>query len=232
MIHNGHRERLRNKAEEYGFSCLEDHEKLELMLGYSIPRRNTNEIAHELINYAGSLRGVFDMEMSELKKIGGVGNYTAFMIKLIGNIMNCPKTPPKNRYDMSRFSYVKEYISMLFAGSEKEEIYAIYLDKKMNLIECVKVASGNEWQAVAYPKDVFRPAMLNGAASFILTHNHPGGSTKPSRDDISYTVNMEAASNAVRLTMLEHIIYAEGECYPIMKGSKINLANSIEYDEV
>ena len=129
MLHNGHRERLRNKAVEHGFSCLEDHEKLELLLGYSIPRRNTNEIAHELINYAGSLGGVFDMETSELKRVAGVGFYTAFMIKLIGNIMNCPKSPPKNRFDMSKMSYAKKYISMIFAGAEKETTVASDAEK-------------------------------------------------------------------------------------------------------
>ena len=69
MLHEGHRERLRNKAIEHGFGCLEEHERLELLLGYAVPRRNTNEMAHMLIDRAGSLRGVFDMDASEIKKI-------------------------------------------------------------------------------------------------------------------------------------------------------------------
>lgn len=232
MLHQGHRERLRKKAFEYGFDCLEDHECLELLLGYAIPRKNTNDIAHELINKAGSLRGVFDMEISQLKRVDGVGVMAAFMIKLVGNLMRRPSTTLRKKVDLSKVSAVKNYAKVLYATAEKEEIYALYLDKKMVLIERVKVSEGGEWQAGVSPKDILAPALLNGAPMFILVHNHPKGYAKPSQDDLNFTVRLESASKAVGILMLEHMVYAEGEIYPIMRSSKIRSLQAIEYDEV
>jgi len=230
MIHKGHRERLRNKAIEYGFECLAEHERLELLLGYAVPRKNTNEMAHMLIERAGSLRGVFDMDIAEIKSISGLSLYAAFMIKLIGFIMNCPKAPPKKRVDLSKYSAVKEYLSMLFGASEKETLYALYIDKKFSLISCEKIASGSEWQAGINKKAILNPAILNMAAGVILAHNHPGGLVKPSSDDISFTIDMEKACSVVDTILIEHVIYADGEFHPIMMKSKLSSAFAIEYD--
>lgn len=232
MLHDGHRERLRKKAIDYGFNCLEPHECLELLLGYAIPRKNTNDIAHALINRAGSLRAVFDMEMSELKQVEGMGVFSAFMVKLIGYIMNSPRNTAKKRAELNKFSLVKKYTETLFATSEREELYALYLDKKMTLTERVKISDGGAWQAGVSPRDILAPALLNGASFFILAHNHPRGTVKPSQDDLNFTVRMEAASNSVGITMIEHIVYAEGEVHPIMRGAKISAVAAIEYDEV
>lgn len=232
MLHDGHRERLRNKAMEHGFVCLEEHECLELLLGFSILRRNTNEVAHELINRAGSLSGVFDMELSELKKVPGVGRISAFLIKLVAYIMSLPKQPRKNRADFSKLSLVRAFSQRFFAALDREVIYAFYLDKRMGLIEKVRIAEGSEWHVGVSPREILTPALLNGAASFLIIHNHPHGETKPSRDDMNFTVRLESAASAVGLIMVEHLVYAEGELYPIMKGVKIHLADSIEYDEV
>lgn len=230
MIHTGHRQRLRNKALEHGFGCIEEHERLELLLGYAVPRKNTNEMAHLLIDKAGSLRGVFDMDWSEIKSIEGLGLYAAFMIKLIGYIMNCPKAPPKKRVDLSKYGKVKDYLSLLFGACEKETLYALYIDKKFSLISCEKVADGSEWQMGVNKKSILNPAIVNMAAGIILAHNHPRGLAKPSSDDINFTVDMERACSVIDTVLIEHIIYADGEFHPIMKNSKIRSPFAIEYD--
>ena len=230
MIHTGHRQRLRNKALEHGFGCIEEHERLELLLGYAVPRKNTNEMAHLLIDKAGSLRGVFDMDWSEIKSIEGLGLYAAFMIKLIGYIMNCPKAPPKKRVDLSKYSKVKDYLSLLFGACEKETLYALYIDKKFSLISCEKVADGSEWQMGVNKKSILNPAIVNMAAGIILAHNHPRGLAKPSSDDINFTVDMERACSVIDTVLIEHIIYADGEFHPIMKNSKIRSPFAMEYD--
>lgn len=232
MLHEGHRERLRAKAEEYGVACLEEHEVLELLLGYGIARRNTNEIAHELINRAGSLRGVFDMSISELEKTKGVGHYTAFMIKIIGFIMNRPKAPPKNRVDLSKFSAVKEYAKMLYGGANTETLYALLLDKKFKLIKCVNIANGSAWQVGIDKSALARAVLEDEASAVILLHNHPGGVASPSRDDLNFTVEIERTFSAISMPFVEHIVYAEGECYPIMKTNKQKATIAIEYDDI
>ena len=229
-MHEGHRERLRNKATAYGFECLEDHEKLELLIGYAVPRKNTNEMAHLLVSYAGSLRGVFDMDMAEIKSVSGLGNYAAFMIKLIGYIMNSPKAPPKKRVMLNKYSLITEYLSMLFSTAEKELFYALYVDRNFSLICCVKIAEGSEWQAGINKKSVLNPAIVNMASGIILAHNHPKGVAYPSHDDIGFTIEMEKACRVIDSTLVEHIVYAEGAFHPIMSKAKTHSTFAIEYD--
>ena len=230
MLHEGHRERLRAKAEEYGMTCLEEHEALELLLGYGIARRNTNEIAHELINRAGSLRGVFDMSLAELEKTKGIGHYTAFMIRLIGFIMNRHKAPPKKRVDLSRFSAVREYAKMLYDGTTTETLYALLLDKKFKLIKRVNLSSGSAWQIGIDKSVVARAVLEEDASAVILLHNHPDGVLAPSRDDLNFTVEIERTFSAINMPFVEHMVYADGECYPIMKSNRQRATIAIEYD--
>ena len=231
-LHSGHRERLRNKALEYGMECLEDHEVVELFLGYSIPRKNTNEIAHRLVDAAGSLGGIFDMEISEVKKIEGMSEYSTFLVRLVKYMVRSKKKPPKRNVDLSRFSYVEKYADSLFAASENEVLYALLLDKKMRLIRAYKAAEGNEWQAGVSKKDILKAAIEESAASVILLHNHPGGVAYPSHDDLIFTVDMERACGIVDLCLVEHIVYAEGECHPIMIRDKMGSLKAIEYDRI
>ena len=172
------------------------------------------------------------MELSELKDAPGMGVVSAFMIKLIAYIMSCPKPQNKKRIDLSKFSHVCDYSQRLFAASDRELCYVLYLDKRMGLVEKVKVAEGGEWQIGVLPRDILGPAFKNNSASFIVIHNHPHGEAKPSHDDINFTVRLEAAANSVGIIMAEHMIYADGRLYPIMKSSKIKLVSAIEYDEV
>ena len=230
-MHEGHRERLRNKALKYGFGCLAEHERLELLLGYAVPRKNTNETAHKLIEHAGSLKAVFDMDVGDIKKVGGLGGYAAFMIKLIAFIMKSVGTPPKTKVNLSKYSNVKEYLEMLFCAEEKEVLYALYLDKKFSLICCERVASGSEWQIGVSKKEILKSAIDNMAACIILAHNHPGGLAYPSSDDIGFTVEMEKACSIIDTVLIEHIIYADGEFHPIMRKSKLGSVWAIEYNE-
>lgn len=86
LPHEGHRERLKNRFLTSSLDNFEPHNILELLLFYSIPRQDTNEIAHALLDRFGSLKGVFDADFSELIKIKGIKENSATLIKLIPQI--------------------------------------------------------------------------------------------------------------------------------------------------
>ncbi len=232
MVHDGHRERLRAKAENFGLECLEPHEMLELLLGYSIVRRNTNEMAHDLINRAGGLREVFDMKDSELVKTDGVAYRTSFMIRLIGFIMNRPKVPPKSRIALGRLSDIEKYAEMLFGGANEERLYVLLLDQKFKLLKCTTVCDGSSWQVGVDKTKIARASIDEDASAAILLHNHPRGDAVPTRDDLNFTVEIERTFSAIGIPLLEHIVYAEGKCYPIMRRSKQSATFAIEYDDI
>ena len=230
MVHDGHRQRLRDKAEKYGLDCLEQHEQLELLLGYCLKRCNTNEIAHELIELAGSMQGVFELGDSDIKKVKGLGEQASFFLRLTGFIMQRPKLPPRSRVDLSRMSAISDYARLLFGGIREERLFVILLDRHFKLLKCTQVANGSEWQIGVDKRRIARAAVSDDAAAAVLIHNHPKGDAIPTRDDLNFTVEIERTFSAIGVTLLEHIVYAEGNCYPIMRRTRESTAYAIEYD--
>ena len=83
MLHGGHRERVRKRFISEDLDNFSPHNVLELLLFYAIPQKDTNEIAHRLLNTFGSLSGVFDAPIEELKNVNGIGENAAVFIKLL-----------------------------------------------------------------------------------------------------------------------------------------------------
>ena len=86
VSHEGHRQRLKNRFLTEGLDSFETHNILELLLFYSIPQRDTNGIAHKLLDTFGSLKGVFEADFEELIKIDGIKENTATLLKLIPEV--------------------------------------------------------------------------------------------------------------------------------------------------
>lgn len=82
-IHEGHRARMKKKLLENGERSLADHELLEVLLYYAIPRRDTNELAHRLLKQFGSLRGVLSAPVQELACVSGVGQQAALLLGMV-----------------------------------------------------------------------------------------------------------------------------------------------------
>ena len=87
-LHEGHRQRLKERFIKNGLSDFEDHNVLELLLFYSVPRSDTNELGHKLLKKFGSLSNVFDAPVDELCKVEGIGLHSATLIKLIPELCN------------------------------------------------------------------------------------------------------------------------------------------------
>src|SRR5690554_7825953 len=82
-MHTGHRDRVKNRFLNEGLDSFDQHQVLELLLFYSIPYKDTNELAHELINRYGSLAAILEADPFELQKVKGVGKNTAVLLSLL-----------------------------------------------------------------------------------------------------------------------------------------------------
>ena len=82
-IHDGHRANVRRRFLQAGLDAFADHEALELLLFYAIPRRDTNPIAHALIDRYGSLEAVLNAPVEDLKKVEGIGENAAVLLRLV-----------------------------------------------------------------------------------------------------------------------------------------------------
>lgn len=128
-LHSGHRERLRSQYIKNGFFGLHSHQLLELLLYLPIKRKDTNPIAHDLINTFGSLPKVFDADPHELEKVEGVGSSTAVYLKaLLAIYSEYGADPDGQRITLEDSRRAFEYYSAAADFSDGEQIIVTALD--------------------------------------------------------------------------------------------------------
>jgi len=219
--HDGHRQRLLDKFVKFGGESFENHEIMEMLLFYSIPRVNTNEIAHGLIERFGSIRGILDASIEELCQVHGIGLRSAELIKLTAELFaRSANEKIDTKKQFTKYSQVCEYLSAQYIGISKEIVYLLVFNNAMRLIATEKIGEGNA-NSVAISSDmILKCAYQYNSTNIILAHNHPNGKALPSGDDLTTTgiVRNHLAAYGVRL--IEHFVIAEGKCMPIIHGSK------------
>lgn len=217
--HDGHRERLREKFLSTNGAGLEDHEVLELLLFYSVPRINTNEQAHDLINTFGSLKGVLDADVKDIEKINKVGEKSATLIKIVSALVSrysVQSEDPRQQYNT--FSQVSTYLNGLFAGQSTEKVYLLLFNNAMRLIKALQIGDGSVNMTAVSPNMAARAALEYNASYVILAHNHPAGLAIPSSEDVTTSYAMKAAFQAIGITMIDHFLIADGKCIPILRS--------------
>ena len=227
MIHDGHRERLRNRFLNSPDS-FEDHELLELILFYSIPRKNTNEVAHKILTRFGSIKGMLDANIESLTDIDDIGINTAIYIKALAKLVSkYAVSEPKNDALLKSPETLALFLKSLFIGTENEMSYVLLFDNSKRLIKCEKIGEG--FSSVEHNislRKAVQEALNNNATSAILVHNHPNGKAFPSGDDIHATNKIKMILEGLGITLMEHFIIAENECRPIINYQKANIFNT------
>ena len=220
-IHKGHRNRLKKQFLSEGFSeYIPEHKLLEMLLFYSIPRKDTNELAHELLNIFGSFHGVFEATPAELVKIKGISEHTATLIKLTFEI--------NKRYIKSRATKPKvyksdsdivEYITTKFFGETSEVVYMFCFDNRNCLIGQDIISYGDiNTVALSYRK-MAEIAFKYKAASVVLAHNHPAGNLRPRAADARATLDIRRTLNALNIELKDHLIISPDGYISLAKDS-------------
>lgn len=225
MVHDGHRERLRNRFLASP-SSFEDHELLELMLFYVVPRKNTNELAHALLERFGSLKCVLDAGIPALKSVKDMGDNSALFIRVIAEVLlRYERCDYETTDSFSSYALLGKYMRSLFVGTENEITYLILLDNANRLLSCKKIAEGYSCGNTISYREISVEAVLQNAAAAILVHNHPNGKPIPSGEDITATAKIKEILTALGVTFIDHFIVAKGKCMPILSCEKAPLYN-------
>ena len=211
-IHDGHREKMRQRFLKSGLDAFADHEALELLLYYAIPRRDTNPIAHALMERYGSLSAVLAAPVEDLKKVEGVGESAAILLKLAPQLYRKAKmSDAEQETILSSVERVGAYLLERFAGEKNEVVYQLCLDRKGKLLVCKKLGEGGVTSADLDIRRLVENALLTGASAVVLAHNHPSGVALPSRDDYAATDRAKTALAVVGVALADHIIVADGD---------------------
>jgi len=211
----GHRERLRKRFLQAGADAFADHELLELILTYSIPRRDVKSIAKALLERCGDLAGVFGAPRDLLESVPGMGSESAALIRLMAD-MAAEIWKPERRRHRKRISTLDDAIKAvraLVGAKREEEFYVILLDAKNQVLGEERLVQGTVDRVAVFPRKVLELALSRRAAAILIAHNHPSGDPTPSRQDRELTSAMKEAARAVEVRFLDHIIMAGNETY-------------------
>lgn len=212
-IHDGHREKMRRRFLSGGLEQFADHEALELLLYYAIPRRDTNPIAHALMDRYGSLSAVLAAPVEDLQKVEGIGESAAILLKLVPRLCAKARLADADRQELvlNTASRAGAYLLERFYGEQNEVIYQLCLDRKGKLLACKKLGEGNIASAALDVRKLVENAILNSASSVVLAHNHPSGIASPSGEDYAATDRARAALETIGVSLADHIIVADGD---------------------
>ena len=218
-VHDGHRDRLKSRFAEHGLESFNDINALELLLFYAIPRKDTNVMAHDLVDRFGSLSGVFDASLRELTEVPGIGENTALLIKLIPQMMKKCQLSKVNDIRVFRSSNdLGRFLVPRFMDERDELALLLCLDSRKSLI-CCRVLNRGVVNAVDITvRRLVELALKNKAASLVLAHNHPEGIALPSREDEAFTRKAGEALRLMGMELVDHIIVA-GDRYFSMRDS-------------
>lgn len=210
LIHSGHRKRVINKFIEHGLDSFEEHEVLEMLLFFSVPRIDTNPLAHRLIEEFGSLQNVLSAEPQELKLVKGVGDNTAALISLFRNIRKYQNTQliEKNiRFDATH--EIGEFCVKYFSEHIDESAIMLSMDSKRRLKKVSVISNGNVNETYFDINKIMKDALNFRAAGVVVAHNHPNGILQPSSSDIILTKEIRDLLMGVHIQLIDHIICNE-----------------------
>ncbi len=220
-IHEGHRERMKQRFMEQGLDAFDDHQVLELLLFYSMPRKDTNPLAHQLLEHFGSLEAVFEAPTEELKKISGIGDSAVTLLRLIPEVSR-RYLIDKNSFDkvLDSSAKVGAFLVPRFMYERDEVVIVICLDAKCKVLACKELFRGAADCAEISIRKIAELALAKNASSIILSHNHVSGIALPSIEDEMTTKRIKATLDAMGISLIDHIIVA-GDDYISMSDSGI-----------
>ena len=189
-----------------------DIQVLDLLLFFAIPVKDTNPIAHALLDHFGSLSQVLEADVEELKKVPGIKDHAATLLALVTQLcryyqVNCAQ---QNQI-LTTLEDCGRYLVPRFFGRTKETVFLLCLDAKCKVLCCKDIGEGSVNTASISVRKVVETALAANATTVVLAHNHPSGIAIPSNEDIQTTQRIAAALYAVEIHLADHIVVAEGD---------------------
>lgn len=212
-VHDGHRDRVRKRYIQEGLDGFQEHEVLEMLLFYCQCRKDTNDLAHRLLDEFGSLTNVLSATPSQLSEIVGVGEGTAVFLRFINDVNRYIQVKKKEYSCKSLLTLDEcgEYLFPQFIGRRNEVVYIVCLDSKCKILGCKLLGEGSVNSAAVPIRRIVETSLNMNASTVVLAHNHPSGVALPSTDDVQTTRTLANALHAVDILLADHMVFSDDE---------------------
>lgn len=213
-LHTGHRDRMRQKfMDDCNGEHFPDHELLEFLLYFSVPRKDTNETSHRLMEEFGTLEKVLDADRDRLLAVDGLGERSATLLTVVRELAR--------RYAAAKIDEDRElpvfdtpekiaaFLRPRFLGVTVERAYLLLFDNAMHMLDCRHLGDGEISSVLVSVRKIAEYAFRKHAALVVLAHNHPGGISVPSGLDITLTRKVSQALQLLDIPLLDHFIFSD-----------------------
>ena len=203
-------DRPREKLLRHGAAALGDNELVALVLGSGRPQVGALGVANELLRAQGGLHGLVRSTSDDLARVAGIG--AAKAAQLIAAVELGRRTlghAPGVRVQLRTPREAATYLLPTFGSRPVEQFGVVLLDTKHRVLRTTVVAIGTLNTTVVQPRDVFREAVLGGAASVVVFHTHPSGDPTPSHEDVELTARLAAAGALMGIDLIDHIVLGD-----------------------
>ena len=216
-LHKGHRERMKKRYLASGIEGFQEHEMLEFLLFFAIPFKDTNELAHDLINTFGSFNEVLLAPPEQLKSFKNMTRNAVILLKFVSNICKIycenQNKPPKR---VNSIEDIKTLLLNKYYGVNREVVSLILLDNKNKIIDCMSLKEGNEYTSEVMLGEITKIANARNVSHIMLAHNHPDGKAV-STDDIIATKKAVFFLKGVNIDLCDSFVLANERVISINK---------------
>lgn len=212
--HEGHRQRMKERFLSNGLEGFSDHEVLELLLFFAIPYRDTNPLAHTLVNRYGSWTQAVNADYRDLLTVPGVTPHVASLLTVVGQAAiryyrDIATSEVVQLFDTERMI---EYLIPWFLGEKDESVVLVCLDNKRKVLNTTRIFEGSVNSAQFNVRLAVQQALRDNATQIVLAHNHPNGFCFPSEADIATTKYLVEVLGPLDIRIIDHLIISEGDC--------------------
>lgn len=206
-IHDGHRERMRNRIREHGIKSLEEHEVLEYILFHFVPRKDVNALAHNMINEFGCLYNVLSAEVSRLEKVPQLSKIASLFLSSFVDIYDIAQiSRQKEAVYLKNVRQMIDFAAPRIANAEFEQLLIILLDINNKVIDEKVFTNKNNKSVVIKRQQIVTAATDVHADKVIMAHNHPSGDFYPSDADIEEANNVRMALSYIGIGFVDSLI--------------------------
>ncbi len=223
-LHKGHRARVRQKFIKDGsLDNFQDHEILEFLLFYAYPMKDTNEMAHKLLEEYGSLYNLFNTPVNNLMDKTGLTENAAVLLCLIQHANKRFLMSEFNNRALSSSKRAGKYMMSVFNGQNYESFYLICLNLKKKIISVDEMDKGDADSVRMETRKIIEKALLYRAKFVIIGHNHPAGTNKPSPQDVAITKRIKTELEMIGVILLDHIVVTVDNYYSFCENKLFGL---------
>lgn len=214
--------RPREKALKLGVKALGNDELLAILLRTGYKDNSVKVVANKLLKELDELKNIKEVSVNRLANIKGVGTTKAITILAaleLGNRLNNKEI--LNKVNINNSYKIYEYLKSNFDFIKQEQFIVVLLDNKKKIIDKKIIFKGDLNSVNIHPREIFKYAIVNSAASIIVAHNHPSGDVFPSKQDVKITSELAKVGTLVQIPVIDHLILGNNNYYSFYENGEL-----------